>query len=151
MSHSLGKLPGMNRRGFLRAAPALAWGPAFARSQEVSCILLWQEGGASHLDTFDMKPGAPAEVRGPFREISTSVPGLRICEHLPRLARMADKLTVVRSMTGDDTNHERAAAMLAGALPSAAPADTGSLDRESPSLRDRYGHAPWAKPACARA
>ena len=52
-----------------------------------SCILVYLLGGPPHLDTFDLKPDAPAEIRGPFQPIATSVPGVQICEHLPRLAR----------------------------------------------------------------
>ena len=54
-----------------------------------SCILVYLLGGPPHLDMFDLKPEAPAEIRGPFGPIATSVPGLQICEHLPRLARLA--------------------------------------------------------------
>src|SRR5262245_59132163 len=53
-----------------------------------ACILVFYQGGPSHLDTWDMKPNAPAEVRGEFKSISTSVPGLATCEHLPHLARV---------------------------------------------------------------
>ena len=140
----------IGRREFLRAAPALFAAPALALSgarRDISCILVWQDGGLSHLDTFDMKPGAPAGIRGPFREIPTCVPGIRISEHLPRLARQADKLTIVRSMTGDDTHHERASALFAGALPADSPAGTVNLNAESLSLRDRYGRTPLGK-AC---
>src|SRR5687767_10476260 len=49
-----------------------------------SCILIWLDGGPSHLEMFDLKPDAPVEVRGEFKPISTSVPGIQICEHLPR-------------------------------------------------------------------
>jgi hypothetical protein len=140
----------MARRDFLRAGSALALAPAAAWSgaREVSCILLWQEGGLSHLDTFDMKPHAPARIRGPFREIETAVPGLRISEHLPRLARLADKLTVIRSMQGEDTNHERAAALISGALPPETALDPEARRRaldlasQSPRLRGRYGRTP---------
>jgi hypothetical protein len=72
--------------------------PAEARSREVSCILLFLVGGPSHLDTFDPKPDAPAEVRGPFRTIRTSVPGIHLCEHLPRTAALADRYAIVRSV-----------------------------------------------------
>lgn len=68
----------MARRDFLRAGSALTLGPlaAAARARSgVACILLWQEGGLSHLDTFDMKPEAPPRIRGPFREIETAVAG----------------------------------------------------------------------------
>src|SRR4051794_30292113 len=60
-----------------------------------SVILLWLWGAPSHLDTFDMKPDAPIEYRGPFTPIATNVPGLRVCELLPGLARCADKFALV--------------------------------------------------------
>lgn len=72
-------------------------------SPDFSVILFWANGGPSHLDTFDLKPDAPAEVRGPFRPTRTNVTGVHINEHLPRLARMADKFTLVRSL-----HHKRA-------------------------------------------
>src|SRR5438309_11662805 len=61
--------------------------------RDFSVILFWANGGPSHLDTFDLKPQAPAEIRGPFRPIRTSVPGMHITELLPTLAKMADKFT----------------------------------------------------------
>ncbi|MCS7046271.1 MAG: DUF1501 domain-containing protein [Gemmataceae bacterium] len=67
------------------------------------CILLWANGGASQIDTFDMKPGQP--TGGPFRPIQTNVPGLQICEYLPRLARLADKLAIIRSMQTSEPDH----------------------------------------------
>jgi hypothetical protein len=73
-----------------------------------SCILFLLHGGPSQLDTWDMKPSAPAEVRGEFRPVATSVPGLHVCEHLPRLARVAHLVTVVRSMTHTAINHNTA-------------------------------------------
>src|SRR5712692_12106473 len=63
-----------------------------------STILIWLSGGASHIDTWDMKPNAPAEYRGEFRPIQTSAPGVRLCEHLPRLARQAHHLAIVNSL-----------------------------------------------------
>src|SRR6516165_9210963 len=59
-------------------------------SKDFSVILFWANGGPSHLETFDLKPDAPAEIRGPFKPIRTNVPGLHVCEHLPTLAKMAD-------------------------------------------------------------
>jgi hypothetical protein len=70
---------------------------------DFSVILFWANGGPSHLETFDLKPGAPEEIRGPFRPIRTNVPGLQICELMPRLASMADKFALLRSL-----HHERA-------------------------------------------
>jgi hypothetical protein len=79
------------------------------RATARSCILLHQFGGPSHLDTFDPKPAAPAEVRGPFAVIPTSVPGLRFGEHLPRLARLAHRFALVRSVTHRTSSHNSAA------------------------------------------
>ncbi len=70
-----------------------------------SCILVYLLGGPPHLDMFDLKPLAPAEVRGPFRPISTNVPGIEICEHFPLLSRMADKYALVRSISYPNSNH----------------------------------------------
>jgi hypothetical protein len=75
----------------------------------VICLFLF--GGWSQLETFDMKPDVPAEVRGPYRPIASSVPGFRVCEHLPLLARRMDRVAVVRSVRSvrsvhsDDANH----------------------------------------------
>jgi hypothetical protein len=74
-------------------------------SDSKAVILFWLSGGPSHLDMWDPKPDAPAEVRGPFGTIATRLPGVRFCEHLPRQAAMADKLTVIRSMDCSASNH----------------------------------------------
>ncbi|MCI0463924.1 MAG: DUF1501 domain-containing protein [Gemmataceae bacterium] len=74
-------------------------------SRDFSVILFWANGGPSHLDTFDLKPDAPSEIRGPFRPIRTNVPGIEISEHLPRLARMADKFTLLRSLCHNRGEH----------------------------------------------
>lgn len=78
----------------LLAAPAVR--------NDFSVILFWANGGPSHLETFDLKPGAPEEVRGLFRPTRTNVAGIDICELMPRLARLADKFTILRSL-----HHER--------------------------------------------
>ncbi|MBS0266903.1 MAG: DUF1501 domain-containing protein [Planctomycetes bacterium] len=70
-----------------------------------SCILVYLLGGPPHLDMFDLKPEAAAEIRGPFQPIATNVPGLDICEHLPRLAQMADQYTLLRSVSYPNSNH----------------------------------------------
>ena len=74
-----------------------------------ACILVFYYGGPSHIDTLDLKPDAPAEVRGEFRPISTSAPGVRVCEHLPRLAREMHKVALVRSVTHAASLHDSAA------------------------------------------
>jgi hypothetical protein len=73
-----------------------------------SCILIFYYGGPSHLDMFDLKPHAPAEVRGEFKSIATSVPGLRISEHLPGTARVMHRLALIRSMHHAMRNHDSA-------------------------------------------
>ncbi len=74
-----------------------------------SCILLFYYGGPSHIDTVDMKPRAPAQVRGEFGSIATNVPGMRVCEHLPHTATVMDRLAIIRSMHHPMTNHNAAA------------------------------------------
>jgi len=96
-------LAGMNPFRAIRARAAQGLAPVR------SCIFIFYQGGPSHLDTWDMKPRAPAEVRGPFQPIATAVPGLWACEHLPHLARVAERLTIIRSLRHGLTNHLPAA------------------------------------------
>jgi hypothetical protein len=67
-----------------------------------SVIMIWLRGGPSHIDSYDMKPDAPAEIRGEFKPIATNVPGIRICEHMPRQARIMDKLAILRGIKSND-------------------------------------------------
>jgi hypothetical protein len=78
------------------------------RSSQKSVILIYLVGGPPHLDLFDLKPDAPKEIAGPWRPIATSVPGVQICEALPRLARIMDRLIVVRSLVGNHNDHDAA-------------------------------------------
>jgi hypothetical protein len=77
-----------------------------APKREMSCILLWLRGGPSSIDMWDLKPEAPPEIRGEFKPIKTTVSGIEISEHLPRLARVADKYCLVRSVTHPRDDHE---------------------------------------------
>src|ERR1700687_3327051 len=109
----------MGRREFLRAGSLSLLGlgmpdllqaqhlaaQALQRRKAKACILLFMWGGPAHQDTWDMKPAAPAQYRGEFKPIATAVPGIQICEHLPRLARHVDKLAIIRSMTHNDVDH----------------------------------------------
>lgn len=70
-----------------------------------SCILIWLDGGPSHLETFDLKPDAPAEVRGPFQPIATKIPGVQLSELLPQTAKVTDKLAIIRSLTSPLGEH----------------------------------------------
>ncbi len=109
-----------DRRAFLRLGAAglgtlpLAWlnrtraggtaaSPGFGKAKSV--LLVYASGGQSQLDTWDPKPHAPEEIRGVFGTIPTAVPGLRFCEHLPHVARLADRFTVLRSVAHDDLDH----------------------------------------------
>ncbi|HUG68764.1 MAG TPA: DUF1501 domain-containing protein [Pirellulaceae bacterium] len=99
-----------------RAAAAEAGAPA----KDVSLIIVFLQGGLSTIDTWDMKPNAPAEFRGEFNPISTNVPEIQLCEHLPRLAKQADKFSLVRSFGHSDSGHGPADHyMLTGYLPTA--------------------------------
>jgi hypothetical protein len=73
--------------------------------RDVNCILLWLLGGPSHIDMFDMKPLAPAEIRGELNPISTRLPGLELCELMPHMAESADKFSVIRSMHSYSPTH----------------------------------------------
>jgi hypothetical protein len=84
-------------------------GVSSPRIRARSVIFLHQFGGASHHDTFDMKPDAPAQIRGEFRPIASSLPGLQVCELLPRLAQMADRYCLVRSIHHSTSAHNSAA------------------------------------------
>src|SRR5687767_3122155 len=88
---------------------------------EKSCILIWLDGGPSHLDTFDLKPDAPSEVRSIFKPISTTAPGIQICEHLPRTAKIMHEVALIRSLTHELGNHDTGARfLLTGNRPSPA-------------------------------
>jgi Protein of unknown function (DUF1501)/TAT (twin-arginine translocation) pathway signal sequence len=108
----------LSRRAFLKGSLVTAAGVAVSNwggltaSQTIAeeaarrgkrCILLWMNGGASQIDTFDMKPGRP--TGGPFRPIQTNVTGVQICEYLPKMAQMVDKLGIIRSMKTQSPDH----------------------------------------------
>jgi uncharacterized protein (DUF1501 family) len=95
-------------RGQARALERSGRQPAsFGKAK--SCIIIFLKGGPSHLDTFDMKPDAPAEIRGEFRPIPTNVPDMMVCEQLPLLSRQASKFTIARTVCHADNNHASAA------------------------------------------
>jgi Protein of unknown function (DUF1501) len=114
---------GLTRRDFLHAGSltalglglpglqAMAASGAVAKDRDINCILLFLVGGPSQLDTWDMKPDAPEEIRGPFRPIATKVPGIQVSEVFPRLATMMDKVSLVRTVyhtaaAVHDTGHQ---------------------------------------------
>ena len=89
----------------LPAGPLLG---AASRPRAKACILLFMDGGPSHIDLWDLKPDAPTEIRGPFGSIATTVPGIRVCDHLPLVARQMHYLAQVRSVRHEETVHDPA-------------------------------------------
>ena len=112
---------GLTRRDFIQLGAAGAFGlglnlPTILQAQEragqrgqptreMSLIFLYLHGGLSTIDTFDMKPDAPQEFRGEFRQIQTNVNGIQVCEHMPRLARQMDKFSLIRSFRHNNSDH----------------------------------------------
>jgi hypothetical protein len=154
---------GLSRREFLRvgglALAGLSLPTLFAkqasarpdnRSKAKACIQLFMWGGPSQLETFDLKPEAPEGIRSLFRPIATNVPGIRICEHLPRLARMTDQFAILRSVTHTGVNHGTSAYhMLTGHI----HATPGTLRHPTPSdfpsvgcAAARFGYVPRVVP-----
>jgi hypothetical protein len=129
---SLGAL-GLTLPGLLRAESAAASG---LKATAKSVILLYQWGGPSHHETFDMKPEGNEDARGQFRPIKSNVPGIEVCELLPRFAQVMDRCTVVRSMTHKFKNHNPPGYY--GLTGHAPPSDDQRL-RDSPDLFPHYG------------
>ena len=107
----------LSRRDFLRVGGMAAGGLSLSQllalqaragsgSTSKSIINVYLPGGPSHLDLFDLKPNAPGEIRGEFSPIRTNVPGIEICELFPRLATMADKFAIIRSIVGSEGQHD---------------------------------------------
>lgn len=98
---------GLGLSDFQQLAAASAMGDINNNNKKPAkaCIFLFMWGGPSQLDTFDLKPNAPDEVRGPFKPMATKVPGMNICEHFTKLAHKTDKIALIRSLTHDDPAH----------------------------------------------
>jgi uncharacterized protein (DUF1501 family) len=141
---------GMGRRDFLQLGLGAALGLGFtdllrlranaaaARQNitpdRINCIMIWLDGGPSHYETFDPKPDAPKEIRGEFSPIATSVPGIRFCETVPQIAKIADKITVVRSICHKDPNHGGGNHYLMTGAPTPVPVGCGAFVTFHPSF-----------------
>ncbi len=151
-------LPRLSRRRFLLSTglPWLGLSPAALQKlraaqpaprgekhQRNSCVFLFLFGGPSHIDLWDMKPDAPDAVRGEFTPTATAVPGIRVCEHLPRFGRIMDKVCLLRSMTHRMNVHGPACSEVFSGRPYFGPPTTDQATREDwPSLGSlvmRYG------------
>lgn len=138
-------LYGLDRRGLLRAAAAGVVGASlpkrgslasepiserpvgFGKAKSVLIVLL--SGGPSQLDTLDPKPDAPAEVRGEFTPISTTIPGVTVCEHLPKFAQQTDRWAIVRTLAHREHNHLLATHVALTGRPTPVPRGGSDLDR----------------------
>lgn len=117
---------GVSRRNLLRVGSLSTFGSALpdllraktlvaAPGPDVSCMLVWLQGGVSHIDSFDPKPKALNEIRGEFRGIDTNVPGIQVCDPMPRLAAHQDMYPILRSLNPRNGSHDVAdACMLTG-------------------------------------
>lgn len=99
-----------------------------------SCILIWMDGGPTHLETFDLKPEAPSEIRGEFQPIETNVSGIRICEYMPKLAQIADKYAIVRSVCHNQGNHGAGNHYMMTGAPPRIPVGCGAFVSFHPSM-----------------
>lgn len=160
---------GVSRRNFLKIG-ALGLGglalPDLLRAEESAgvrkghnaVIMIFLPGGPSHQDMFDLKMDAPSEIRGEFKPISTNVPGIQICEHLPKLAQLIDKTAIIRSIVGATGDHYAVQCLTgrshvnppAGGWPCMGSVLTklqGPVDPAMPpfvGLSPKMGHMPWA-------
>jgi hypothetical protein len=160
---------GVSRRNFLKIG-ALGLGglalPELLRAEEClgvrkahkAVIMIFLPGGPSHQDMFDLKMDAPSEIRGEFKPISTNVPGIQICEHLPKLAQLIDKTAIIRSIVGATGDHYAVQCLTgrshvnppAGGWPCMGSVLTklqGAVDPAMPpfvGLSPKMGHTPWA-------
>ena len=129
----------------LRARAAVADDPAAAKGRQNSCVFIFLFGGPSQIDLWDMKPAAPVEIRGDFQPIATNVPGIQVCEHLPRFARQMDKLCLLRSMNHLMNVHGPACSEIFSGRPYfAAPITDQATSDDWPSLSAmtmRYGES----------
>lgn len=160
---------GVSRRNFLKVG-ALGLGglslpqllqaelSSGVRKSHKAVIMVFLPGGPSHQDMFDLKMDAPREIRGEFKPIGTNVPGMQICEHLPLLAKMADRYAIIRSMVGAEDNHYAVQCLTGRHARNAPPGGwpclgsvlsklQGPVDRAIPpfvGMAPKMGHVPWA-------
>jgi hypothetical protein len=149
---------GVSRRSFLKVGTLAALGvslPELIRCREAAAaagkkpanmIFLWLDGGPSHLETFDLKPEAPAEVRGDFKPIETNVKGIRICEHLPKTAKVMDLFTTLRSVTHNDSNHGAGNHLMTTGRSTPVPVGCGNSVSYHPAMGSFAAHERQAPP-----
>ncbi len=129
---------GMSDLVRLRASAASAVGKA--SPDQVNCILVWLDGGPTHYEMFDPKPDAPSDVRGQFKSIPTTVPGVSFCETMPKLAKTLDKMAVIRSICHKDPNHGGGNHYMMTGAPTPVPVNCGSSVSFHPSFGSMVSH-----------
>jgi len=151
MSRLTSNCAGIRRRDFLQIGAGGLFGLGFvdllrlranaglpsaapSAGQNINCILIWLDGGPSHYETFDPKPEAPSEIRGDFKAIDTSASGVRFSEAVPELAKVANKLTVVRSICHKDPNHGGGNHYMMTGAPTPVPVACGAFVTFHPSF-----------------
>ena len=143
---------GLTQMMGLRAASASTTAPGspLAAANDTRCILIWLDGGPSHYETFDPKPDAPSEIRGEFKSIPTSVPGVHFSEKFPKLAKSFDLFTVVRSIAHVQNNHGAGNHYLMTGSPTPVPVGCGAFVTFHPSYGSVVSHhrrVPYGLPA----
>jgi hypothetical protein len=143
-------LLGLNSLDLARLRAETPSDSSAARHRDNSCVFIFLFGGPSHIDLWDMKPDAPIEVRGDFNPIATNVPGIQLCEHLPKLARQMDKFALLRSMTHHMPVHGPACSEMYTGREYFGPPKTDQARPEDwpsvSSLVTRYGTSPGRLP-----
>ena len=122
----VGGVLGLGMTDLVRLRASAAGADGKASPDRVNCILVWLDGGPTHYETFDPKPDAPSEVRGQFKPIPTTVPGVSFCETMPKLAKTLDKMAVIRSICHKDPNHGGGNHYMMTGAPTPVPVNCGS-------------------------
>ncbi|MBM3838679.1 MAG: DUF1501 domain-containing protein [Verrucomicrobia bacterium] len=130
----VGAVLGLGMTDLLRLRAQTAKASGKVSPDQVNCILIWMDGGPSHYETFDPKPDAPKEIRGELKPIKTSVPGIHFCETAPKLAAIADKLTIIRSICHRDPNHGGGNHYMMTGAPTPVPVNCGAFVTFHPSF-----------------
>lgn len=145
---------GLGLSDFLRYEAQAAAQGFSAGKDDTSVILVWLPGGMPHMETYDMKPGAPAEYRGEFRPVRTNVPGIEVCELLPRHTKIADKFAIIRSMHHEFADHGGAHKRMMTGRPPKTPTGTVNDAPAVPAIVKKVlgsSSGPNSMPTCVTA